>query len=245
MATTHIGAQRGDFAATCLLPGDPLRAKYVAETFLEEARQVNGVRNMLGYTGMFQGHEVSVMGSGMGIPSISIYAKELITDFGVRRLIRIGSCGGIADSIGLREVVIGMGAGTDSGVNRSRFGGGDFAAIADFELLQEAVAAAGRLEIPVQVGNLFSADLFYHPEEQFVARLDRMGILAVEMEAAGLYGCAAEYGAAALAICTVSNSLRSGEALPPEDRETGFAEMARLALAVAAGPSGKDDERRN
>lgn len=230
MPTPHIEAQPGDFADVCLLPGDPLRARFVAETFLTEARQINGVRNMLAYTGTYHGVPVSVMGSGMGIPSLSIYARELITDFSVRTLIRVGSCGAVDSSLGLREVVIGMGACTDSGVNRMRFGGRDFAAIADYGLLREAVDTAARLGVAVRVGNLFSADLFYTPEPEFFGVMEKMGVLGVEMEAAGLYGCAAELGARALAICSVSDHIASGEHLPPAERESGFADMMRVAL---------------
>lgn len=165
MATPHIKAERGDFADTILMPGDPLRAQYIADTFLSNVRQVNAVRNMLGFTGSYKGRPVSVMGHGMGIPSVSIYAKELITEFGVNALIRVGSCGAVRDDVNLMDLVIGLGASTESKVNRTRFMGHDLAAIADFELTQNAVAAANNLSVPVKVGNLFSADLFYTPKE--------------------------------------------------------------------------------
>ena len=235
MGTPHIGASAGDFAPCCLLPGDPLRARYVAETFLEDVRGVTTVRNMLGFTGSWQGQAVSVMGTGMGIPSLSIYAHELATRFGVRRLIRVGSCGALDPALELRDVVLGMGACTDSGVNRTRFGGRDFAAIADFGLLQRAAEAATHLGMPVRVGNLFSTDLFYSPAAGDLEVMDRMGVLAVEMEAAGLYGCAAELGVAALTICTVSDRLRGGEQLSASEREASFEPMMRLALEVAVG----------
>ena len=163
MPTPHLEAAAGDFAETVLLPGDPLRAKYIAETFLTDVSQINGVRNMLGYTGNYEGTGVSIMGSGMGIPSISIYAKELITEYGVKNLIRVGSCGAVSGKVKVRDVLIGMGCCTDSGVNRARFGGYDFAAVADYDLLAAHVEAARELEIPVRIGNLFSADLFYTP----------------------------------------------------------------------------------
>ncbi|MDN6323433.1 MAG: purine-nucleoside phosphorylase, partial [Halomonas sp.] len=166
MATPHINAEMGDFADTVLMPGDPLRAKYIADTYLDNVRQVNDVRNMFGYTGTYQGREISVMGHGMGIPSVSIYAKELITDYGVKSLIRVGSCGAVRDDVNVRDVVIGMGASTDSKVNRMRFNDHDFAAIADFELTQHAVAAAKAKNVPVKVGNMFSADLFYNPQTE-------------------------------------------------------------------------------
>nr|WP_298250068.1 purine-nucleoside phosphorylase [uncultured Halomonas sp.] len=230
MATPHIDAAPGDFADTVLMPGDPLRARYIAETFLDDVREVNTVRNMLGYTGTYRGRPISVMGHGMGIPSVSIYAKELITDYGVKTLIRVGSCGAVRDDVALRDVVIGLGACTDSGVNRARFAGMDFAATADFALTRHAVDAAAALGMPVRVGNLFSADLFYDPRPSTVELLERYGIVGVEMEAAGLYGVAAEWGARAATICTVSDHIRRGESLSSADRQSTFDEMMRVAL---------------
>jgi purine-nucleoside phosphorylase len=230
MSTPHIEAEPGAFADTVLMPGDPLRAKHIADTFLEGARQVNGVRGMLGFTGEYKGRPVSVMGSGMGIPSISIYAKELFTQYGVKSIIRVGSCGAVNPDIKLRDVLIGTGACTDSGVNRARFGGYDFAAIADFELASNAVAAAERLGIPVRTGNLFSADLFYAADAGIFDLLEKLGVHGVEMEAAGLYGCAAECGAKALAICTVSDHIRSGEAATSAERQSSFDDMVRVTL---------------
>lgn len=230
MATPHIKAERGDFAETILMPGDPLRAKYIADTFLADVRQVNAVRNMLGFTGSYKGKPVSVMGHGMGIPSVSIYAKELITEFEVKKLIRVGSCGAVRDDVNLMDLVIGLGASTESKVNRTRFMGHDLAAIADFELTRNAVAAADKLGVPVKVGNLFSADLFYTPESELFELLKRYGIIGVEMEAAGLYGVAAEYGARALTICTVSDHITRGELLSADERQTGFDQMMEVAL---------------
>jgi len=230
MATPHINAAPDDFADTVLMPGDPLRARYIAETYLDDVREVNTVRNMLGYTGFYQGRKISVMGHGMGIPSVSIYAKELITDYGVKTLIRVGSCGAVRDDVKLRDVVIGMGACTDSKVNRMRFNDHDFAAIADFDLTRHAVAAAGEQNVPVKVGNLFSADLFYNPQTDMAERLKRYGILGVEMEAAGIYGVAAEFNARALTICTVSDHILRGESLSSEARQTTFHEMMTIAL---------------
>lgn len=244
MATPHIEATRGDFADTVLMPGDPLRARYIAETFLDDAREVNAVRNMLGYTGTYRGRPVSVMGHGMGIPSVSIYARELIADYGVTTLIRVGSCGAVRDDVALRDVVIGLGACTDSGVNRTRFAGMDFAAIADFALTRHAVDAAAALGVPVKVGNLFSADLFYDPRPDSVELLERYGIVGVEMEAAGLYGVAAEYGARAATICTVSDHIRRGESLSSADRQSTFDEMMRVALdAVLRDDAAQRGER--
>ena len=233
MASIHINAEAGAFAETVLMPGDPLRAKYVAEKFLDKAELVTDVRNILGYTGEYQGSRVSVMASGMGIPSASIYSTELIKEYGVREIIRIGSCGAVSDDVQLRDVVIGMGACTDSNVNRIRFGGYDYAAIADFGLLERTVAAARALGVEAKVGNLFSADLFYSPDTAMFDVMAKYNILGLEMEAAGLYGAAVEYGAKALAICTVTDHLVSGEALSSEDRQLSLDEMISIALNVS------------
>ncbi|ART80006.1 purine-nucleoside phosphorylase [Oceanisphaera avium] len=230
MATPHINAERGDFADTVLMPGDPLRAQYIAETFLTDTRQVNAVRNMLGFTGRYKGRTVSVMGHGMGIPSVSIYAKELITEFGVKNIIRVGSCGAVRDDVQLRDVVIGLGASTDSKVNRLRFMDHDLAALADFELVSQLVAAARACQAPVKVGNLFSTDLFYSPQPQTFQLLKQYAILGVEMEAAGLYGVAAEFGARAATICTVSDHILRQEALSAVQRQSTFNDMIEIAL---------------
>ena len=230
MATPHINAERGDFADVVLMPGDPLRAQHIANTFLTGAREVNNVRGMLGYTGSYKGRAMSVMGHGMGIPSCSIYTKELITEYDVKQIIRVGSCGALRADVQVRDIVIGMGACTDSNVNRMRFKGHDFAAIADYDLLRHAVDAANAAGVKVRVGNLFSADLFYTPDPQMFDVMEKYGILGVEMEAAGIYGVAAEFGARALAICTVSDHIRSGEALNAADRQTSFNEMIEIAL---------------
>lgn len=230
MATPHINAKRGDFSDVVLMPGDPLRAKHIAETQLEEAKLVTDTRNMLGFTGFYRGRRVSVMGHGMGIPSCSIYAKELITEYDVQHLIRVGSCGAISRSLKLRDVVIGMGASTDSAVNRQRFKGHDFAALADYQLLQHAVNAAKQQKIDIQVGNIFSADLFYSPDPEMFDVMEKYNILAVEMEAAGLYGVAAEFSAKALCICTVSDHLRLHGNLSAEERQTSFNQMVEIAL---------------
>jgi len=228
--TPHISADAGEFAPSVLLPGDPLRARHIAENFLADARQVTAVRNMLGFTGTYEGIPVSVMGTGMGIPSASIYATELVTEYGVERLIRVGSCGGVTDRVAIRDVILAIGACTDSMVNRARYGGLDFAATADFGLLRAAAAAAAAQGLAVKVGNVHSADLFYNPDPEAFARMERMGVLAVEMEAAGLYGVAAEHGARALAICTVSDHIKTGDWTTSEERESTFDEMVRIAL---------------
>ena len=228
--TPHINAPAGAFADTVLMPGDPLRAKYIAETFLENVQEVTNVRNMLGFTGTYKGRRISVMAHGMGIPSCSIYAKELITEYGVKKLIRVGSCGAVRMDVKVRDVVIGLGACTDSKVNRIRFKDNDFAAIADFGLTQAAVQAAKELDVKVRVGNLFSADLFYTPDVAMFDVMEKYGILGVEMEAAGIYGVAAEYGARALTICTVSDHIRTHEQTSAEERQLTFNEMIKVAL---------------
>ena len=230
MATPHINAPDGAFADVVLMPGDPLRAKYIAETFLDNADQVTDVRGMLGFTGSYRGRPVSVMGHGMGIPSCSIYTKELITEYGVTRIIRVGSCGAVRDDVKLRDVVIGMGASTDSRVNRLRFKDHDFAALADFDLVRHAHQAARTLGIAVKVGNIFSADLFYSPDPDMFTVMKKYGIVGVEMEAAGIYGVAAEFGARALTICTVSDHILRGEQTSSQERQSTFNEMIRIAL---------------
>jgi purine-nucleoside phosphorylase len=233
MAAKHINARPGDFAETILMPGDPLRAQYIAETYLDGARRVTDVRNMWGYTGSYEGRPVSVMAHGMGIPSASIYTSELITGYGAKRLIRVGSCGSVHPDVRLRDVVIGMGACTDSGVNRMRFRGYDYAAIASYALLERAVATARAQEVRHHVGNLFSADLFYTPEPEMFDVMERYNVYGVEMEAAGMYALAAEHDVEALAICTVSDDIRSGDALTADERQTTFDEMIRIALDTA------------
>lgn len=230
MPTPHIAAEKGDFAEAILLPGDPLRAKYIAETFLTDARQVTAVRNMLGFTGTYVGMPVSVMGTGMGIPSASIYVTELIDEYDVKRLVRVGSCGGISRGVAVRDVIVGIGASTDSGVNRARYAGWDYSATADFELARTAVVAAQEAGVPVRVGNIHSADLFYNPVADAFDVMERMGVLAVEMEAAGIYGAAAEKGARALTILTVSDHVRTGESTTSDERERSFDDMVKIAL---------------
>ena len=232
--TPHINAAAGDFAETLLMPGDPLRAKYIADNFLDNARLVTDVRNMLGYTGEYQGRAISVMGSGMGIPSISIYAKELATEYGVKNIIRIGSCGAVSNKIKLMDVVMAMGASTDSAVNRSRFANTDFAMIADFNLLRLAADAADKQGANYHVGNLYSSDLFYCNDETRYDDMEKYGILGVEMEAAGLYGVAAEYGINALAMMTVTDHLRQGLHLSAEERQHTLNEMIKLTLEAVS-----------
>ena len=230
MPTPHISAQFGDFAETVLMPGDPLRAKFIAENFLEDAQCITQVRNMFGYTGTYKGKRISVMGSGMGVPSVSIYATELYKDYGVEKIIRIGSCGAVRDDIKIRDIIIGMAASTDSNVNRQRMHNVDFAACADFSLLKSVVDTAEKMGKEVHVGNIFTADLFYTPQPEMFASMEKYGILAVEMEAAGLYGIAAEYGKKALTVLTVSDHIKTGEQTTATERETTFKDMMELTL---------------
>lgn len=237
MAAKHINAAPGDFAPTVLMPGDPLRARHIAERYLDDARQVNDVRNMWGYTGGWRGTPVSVMAHGMGIPSASIYCHELIAEFGVKRILRVGSCGTVHPGVKLRDIVIAMGASTDSGVNRMRFRGYDLAALASFGLLRNMVHVAEQKKLRFHVGNIFSADLFYTPEPEMFDSMEKHGILGVEMEAAGIYTLAAEHGVQALAVCTVSDHIRTGEHLTPQERQTTFDEMIELALDTILIPT--------
>lgn len=233
MSTPHIAASPGDFSDVVLMPGDPLRATYIAERFLEGAVRVNEVRAMYGYTGTYQGRRVSVMGHGMGIPSVTIYATELATVYGAKVLLRVGSCGAVRRDVKVRDLVVATGAGTDSRTNRLRFDGHDFAAVADFGLVRRAVDAAERLGHTARVGTVFSSDLFYHPQATLPDLLERYGVLGIEMEAAALYAVAAEHHVRALTLLTVSDHLRTGEKLTPHERQTSFDAMIAVALEVA------------
>ncbi len=230
MATKHMNAAPGDFAETVLMPGDPLRAQYIADTYLEGVRRVTDVRNMWGFTGTYKGAPVSVMAHGMGIPSVSIYCTELVTDYGVKRMIRVGSCGTSHPDVKLRDIIIAMGASTDSNCNRMRFGGYDYAAIATYDLVRKAVAAAEQSKVRYHVGNIFSADLFYTPDPGMFETMAKYNVFGVEMEAAGIYAIAAEHDVEALAICTVSDDIVTGDALSAEERQTTFDEMILVAL---------------
>ncbi|MDF0605113.1 purine-nucleoside phosphorylase [Neisseriaceae bacterium TC5R-5] len=233
MATPHISANAGDFAETVLMPGDPLRAKVIADAFLQDAQQVTTVRNMLGYTGTYQGKRLSVMAHGMGIPSASIYVTELVQQYGVKNIIRVGSCGAVTADVKLREIYLAMGASTDSKVNRLRFMDHDFAALADYELLRTAADIAAKQGRAITVGNVFSTDLFYGVQPDLLTVLAKMQIKVIEMELAGIYSVAAQYGARALGILTVSDIIPTGEATSAEERQTSFTEMMELALATA------------
>ena len=228
-----IEADKDKVAKVVLMPGDPLRAKFIAETFLEKARLVNNVRGIGGYTGFYQGKEVSVMASGMGMPSMGIYSYELFHFYGVENIIRIGTAGGIADQVQLRDLIAGIGACTDSNYAAQYRLPGAFAPTASFALLEKAVSAAGRKGFPIRVGNVLSSDLFYGDDEESLLKWKRMGVLAVEMEAAALYMNAARAGKRALAICTVSDQLVRQEFTTSEERQTGFTQMMQLALETA------------
>jgi purine-nucleoside phosphorylase len=231
--SVHIEAKKGDVAETILLPGDPLRAKWIAETFFENPVCFNKVRNMFGYTGTYKGKKISVMGTGMGVPSISIYAHELITEFGVKNLIRVGSAGSYQKHIKLYDVVLAMAASSNSGLNELRFGGADYAPTASFELFIKAVDAAKNKGIDIKAGNVFTSDEFYADDFESYKKWSKFGILCVEMEAAGLYTIAAKHNVNALAILTISDSLVSGERTTSKERETTFKDMIEIALELA------------
>lgn len=234
LPTPHIAAKSSEqIAETVLLPGDPLRAKFIAENFLENPIQFNATRNMLGYTGYYQGKPVSVMGSGMGMPSIGIYSYELIRFYGVKNLIRVGSCGAYQPDIKVRDIILAMSASTNSNY-ATQFGlPGTYAPTASWKLLKQAVAVAEAKGYPVKVGNVLSSDIFYDADPEVWKRWAKMGVLAVEMEAAALYMNAAYAGVNALCILTVSDSLVSKEALPAEERERTFTQMMEIALSLA------------
>lgn len=233
MATAHIRAEKGDFADTVLLPGDPLRAKYIAENFLSDVVQVNDVRGMLGYTGTYNGKRVSVMGSGMGMPSIGIYAHELITQFGVKNLIRIGSCGSFQADVHVRDIIIGQATSTNSNWQSQYDLPGMFAPVADWGLLRASVEQADALGVRYHVGNILSSDIFYNAQPEAWKKWAEMGVLAVEMEAAALYMTATKLGAKALCILTVSDSLVTWEETSAEEREKTFTDMMKIALEIA------------
>ena len=231
--TFHIGAREGDIAETVLLPGDPYRAKWAAETFLEDAELVNEVRGMLGFTGTWKGNRVTIQGSGMGMPSLSIYVNELIKDYGAKTLIRIGSCGAMQENVAVRDVIIAMSATTVSTPSDTIFRELNFSPTADYELLEAAVRAASKVGVGVHVGGIYSSDTFYDERPDLTREMTRHGILGVEMEAAELYILAARYQRRALAVLTVSDHLITGDALPSDQREKSFGDMIEIALEAA------------
>jgi purine-nucleoside phosphorylase len=234
MTTPHNHAKPGDYAEAVLLPGDPLRAKWIAETFFDAPRQVNSVRNCLGYTGTWKGKPVSVQASGMGQPSLSIYVHELINVFGAKTLIRVGTCGGLNAKVKVRDVVLAQGASTDSAIVKGRFGPYNYAPIADFGLLRSAADKADAKDLRFHAGNMLSSDIFYHANGfEGYDKLPDHGVLGVEMEAAALYTLAARFGVKALTICTMTDCLITHEEIDSEARQTSLTDMVELALDVA------------
>ncbi len=231
--TIHIGAKPGEIAETVLMPGDPYRARWAAQTFLDQPELVNEVRGMLGFTGLYKGNRVTIQGSGMGMPSLSIYANELITHFGAQTLIRIGSCGGMQPHVALRDVILAMAATTITSPSSAIFKEVNFAPIASYDLLAAAVEAADNKGVRSHVGGIYSSDVFYAERPDLDEQMVRHGILGVEMEAAELYTLAARHGRRALAVLTVSDHLQTGEALSAEDREKSFGDMVEIALEAA------------
>jgi purine-nucleoside phosphorylase len=229
----HIEAKPGEIAESILLPGDPLRAKYIAETFLEDVVCYNQVRGMLGYTGTYKGNRISVQGTGMGMPSASIYIHELINDYGVKNLIRIGTCGAIQQDVKIRDVIIAQAAATDSSIIRNDFPGYDFPQIGNFGLIKKAYEAGTEKGMTIHVGNVLSSDRFYNKKNMYT-ELAEHGVLAVEMEAAGLYYLAAQFGVKALTLLTVSDHILTGEQTSSEERQTTFNDMIEVALATVA-----------
>jgi purine-nucleoside phosphorylase len=231
--SVHIEAKPGDIAETILLPGDPLRAKWIAETYLQDSFCFNKVRNMFGYTGFYNGKRISVMGTGMGVPSISIYAHELINDYGVKNLIRVGSAGSYQEDVKIRDIVIAMAASSNSAVNELRFGGADYAPTADFGLFIKAVEVAKAKNIAVKAGNVFTSDVFYADDFESYKKWSKFGVLCVEMESAGLYTVAAKHKVHALSLLTISDSLVTGERTTSKERESTFKGMVEIALELA------------
>ncbi len=237
--STHLAAADGQIAPHVLMPGDPMRAKWIAENFLDGAECYSEVRGMLGFSGTYRGEPVSVQGSGMGLPSLSIYVNELLREYGVRSIVRVGSCGALTEELALRDLVIASGACTNSSMNRIRFDGLDYAPVADFELLRAAhdAATARDLDVTTKVGLLFSTDSFYNPRAELVGRMADYGVLAVEMETSELYTLCAQHKARALAICTVSDHIVTGEQTTAQDRERSFGDMVEIALDAVLATS--------
>ena len=230
--STHIGAAAGEIAPHVLMPGDPLRARWIAETILEDATCYTEVRGMYGFTGTWKGNRVSVQGSGMGMPSISIYLNELFSEYDVQAVVRVGSCGALTADLEVRDVVIASGACTDSAMNRIRFEGLDYAPVADFDLLRKAYDAAQAQQVSSRVGLLMSGDSFYHPRPELVSRMAEYGVLAIDMEASALYTLAAQHRRRALAICTVSDHVLTGEQTTAMERQETFRAMVKIALSA-------------
>jgi purine-nucleoside phosphorylase len=238
IGTPHIGAAKGQFADTVLMPGDPLRAQALAEKHLDDVELVTSVRNMFGFTGTFKGRPVSIMGSGMGMPSISIYAHELFDYYDVKQIIRVGTCGGLLADMQVGDLVLASAASTDSAMNRQRFGDWDLSASADFELLRKVYEQAVQNSLKVRTGNVFSSDWFYHPDETFIDTMQKLGILALDMESAALYALAHQHDRRALTILSVSDVIPTGERASHETRQNAFGAVIEVVLdaVLETGP---------
>jgi len=236
--TPHIGATKGQFAETVLMPGDPLRAQALAKNHLDDVKLVTSVRNMFGFTGTFKGKPVSIMGSGMGMPSISIYAHELYDYYGVKQIIRVGTCGALFADMKVGDLILASAASTDTAMNRQRFGGWDFAASADFELLRKVYEKAVQRGLKIRTGNVFSSDWFYHPDTSFIEKIQKMGILALDMESAALYALAHQHARRALTILSVSDVIPTGERASHETRQNAFGAVIEVVLdaVLETGP---------
>jgi len=236
--TPHIGATKGQFAETVLMPGDPLRAQALAKNHLDDVKLVTSVRNMFGFTGTFKGKPVSIMGSGMGMPSISIYAHELYDYYGVKQIIRVGTCGALFADMKVGDLILASAASTDTAMNRQRFGGWDFAASADFELLRKVYEKAVQRGLKIRTGNVFSSDWFYHPDASFIEKIQKMGILALDMESAALYALAHQHARRALTILSVSDVIPTGERASHETRQNAFGTVIEVVLdaVLETGP---------
>ncbi|QIE02215.1 purine-nucleoside phosphorylase [Buchnera aphidicola] len=230
MSTPHITSKKNDFADIVLMPGDPVRAKYIAEKYLNKYVQINNTRLMLAYTGLYKNKKISIMSHGIGIPSASLYSRELITEFNVKKIIRIGTCGAVRDDINLRDIVISMGACTDSKINRIKFNNHDFAAIADFDMIYNTAKIAKKMNISISIGNFFTTDSFYNEDIGMLNLLKKYNIIGIDMETAGIYSVAAEFHVKALSICTVSDHMIKKESLSSESRESSFHDMIKIAL---------------
>ena len=230
MSTPHINAKKNDIADIVIMSGDPIRAKYISNRYLKDIIEINSLRLMLGFTGNYKNRRISIMSHGMGIPSCAIYIKELITEYNVKTIIRVGTCGAIQNDIALRDIIVGMGASTDSNFNRLRFHGNDFSAIADFTLLWNIVKSAKKLNIKIAIGNLFTTDCFYLQNNIMLNTLEKYGFLGIEMETAGIYSLSAEYRVKAISLCTVTDHLKNMVNIKPKDRESTLDEMIQIAL---------------
>ncbi|CAL4044003.1 purine-nucleoside phosphorylase [Buchnera aphidicola] len=230
MVTPHMNAKMGDFSDIVIMPGDPIRAKYIADNYLKNVIEVNNIRSMFGCTGTYKNRKISIMSHGIGIPSCSIYVKELITEYQVKKIIRVGTCGAVMNRIGLHDIVVGMGACTDSKVNRLNFKDNDFSAIASFPMLLNVFTAAKTLKININIGNLFTTDLFYYDNKDMLDIIEKYGILGIEMETAGIYALAAKYNIEAISICTVTDHIKKSIKVTAEDRQSTLDKMIYLSL---------------